>query len=293
VTVVVGYLAGKGGRSALHLAVEAATTLKTSLTVTTVVPRPWMTPSIARIDAEYAQYAEQLAADSAKEAQQSIGALSDGLKVSYHKVAHRSVSGGLLEAVKELAAEVLVLGSAADGKFGQVVIGSTADRLLHSSPVPMAISPRGYRGSKTGGLSRITCAYPGTPESLHVVERVAALAERLDVPMRVVTFAVRGRTMYPPEVGLRAEDSILEAWASHARELLAQLKSDGIVGEDVVLQVVTGNGWDQALDAAEWQDGELLAIGTSPSGGIARVFLGSRGTKILRHSPVPVLVLPG
>jgi nucleotide-binding universal stress UspA family protein len=293
VTVAVGYLAGKGGRSALHLAVEAATTLKTSLTVTTVVPRPWMTPSPARIDAEYAQYAEQLAADSAKEAQQLIGSLSDGLKVNYHKVAHRSVSGGLLEAVNELAADVLVLGSAADGKLGQVVVGSTADRLLHSSPVPLAISPRGYRGSKAGGLSRITCAYPGTPESLHVVERVAALAERLSVPMRVVTFAVRGRTMYPPEVGLRAEDSILQAWASHARELLAQLKSDGIVGDDVVLQVVTGNGWDQALDAADWQEGELLALGTSPATGIARVFLGSRGSKILRHSPVPVLVLPG
>jgi nucleotide-binding universal stress UspA family protein len=293
VTVAVGYLAGKGGRSALHLAVEAATTLKTSLTVATVVPRPWMTPSPARIDAEYAQYAEQLAADSAKEAQQCIGALADGLKVSYHKVAHRSVSGGLLEAVEELAAEVLVLGSAADGKLGQVVVGSTADRLLHSSPIPLAISPRGYRGSKAGGLSRITCAYPGTPESLHVVERVAALAERLSVPMRIVTFAVRGRTMYPPEVGLRAEDSILEAWASHARELLAQLKSDGIVGDDVVLQVVTGNGWDQALDAADWQEGELLALGTSPASGIARVFLGSRGSKILRHSPVPVLVLPG
>ena len=53
-TVAVGYLAGKGGRSPLHLAVEAAKTLKTSLTVVTVVPRPWMTPSPARIDAEYA-----------------------------------------------------------------------------------------------------------------------------------------------------------------------------------------------------------------------------------------------
>jgi amino acid transporter len=48
-----------------------------------------------------------------------------------------------------------------------------------------------------------------------------------------------------------------------------------------------------ALDDADWQDGDLLAIGTSPVGGIARVFLGSRGSKILRHSPVPVLVLPG
>ena len=59
------------------------------------------------------------------------------------------------------------------------------------------------------------------------------------------------------------------------------------------LAVVSGNGWDQALDDADWIDGEILALGTSPRGDIARVFLGSRGAKIMRHSPVPVLVLPG
>jgi nucleotide-binding universal stress UspA family protein len=37
---------------------------------------------------------------------------------------------------------------------------------------------------------------------------------------------------------------------------------------------------------------QLLARGTSPQGAIARVFLGSKDTKIIRHSPVPVLVLP-
>jgi nucleotide-binding universal stress UspA family protein len=291
-TVVVGYLAGKGGLAALHLGVEAARTLRTSLAVVTVVPKPWTTPSPARIDAEYAQYADRLAADSATQARQCIESLDAELEVGFHKYAHRSAPGGLLVAAEELKADVLVLGSAADGKLGQVVIGSTADRLLHSSPVPLAISPRGYRGSKTHGLTRISCAYPGTPESRHVVERVATLAARLEVPMRVITFAVRGRTMYPPEVGLHAEDSILESWAANAREALAALKTDGLVGDDVQLQVVTGNGWDQALDAAEWLDGELLAIGTSPQGAIARVFLGSKGAKIVRHSPVPVLALP-
>ena len=94
--------------------------------------------------------------------------------------------------------------------------------------------------------------------------------------------------MYPPEVGLRAEDSILEQLASQARETLAQLKTGGVVGDDVVLQTATGNGWDEVLDAADWKDGDLLAIGRhSPVGGIARVFLGSRGSKILRHSPSP------
>ncbi|AEV71354.1 universal stress protein UspA-like protein [Mycolicibacterium rhodesiae NBB3] len=291
-TVIVGFLAGKAGISALHLGVEAARTLKTSLSVVTVVPKPWTTVSLARIDAEYAQYADRLAADSATQASQCVAKLDPDLEVSFHKYAHRSAAGGLLAAVEELKAEALVLGSASDGSLGQVVVGSTSDRLLHSSPVPLAICPRGYRGSKSHGLTRLTAAYPGTEESRHVVERVAALAAQLEVPLRVITFAVRGRTMYPPEVGLHAEDSLLAAWASQAREALAKLKSDGVVGEDTELQVVTGNGWDQALDAAEWEDGELLAIGTSPQGAIARVFLGSKGTKIVRHSPVPILVLP-
>jgi nucleotide-binding universal stress UspA family protein len=157
----------------------------------------------------------------------------------------------------------------------------------------MAIAPRGYRGPRGGLLTRITCGYPGTPESLEVVRRVAELAKRIDVPLRVITFAVRGRTMYPPEVSLHAEDSILAVWETQAAEMLAKLRTDGVVGEDVVLQVVSGNGWDQAIDDAEWRDGEILALGTSPRGEIARVFLGSRGSKILRVSPVPVLVLPG
>ena len=291
-TVVVGYLAGKAGTSALNLGVEAARTLKTSLSVVTVVPKPWTTPSPARIDAEYAQYADKLAADSATQARQCVAALDDTLEVSFHKYAHRSAPGGLLQAVAELKAEALVLGSASEGSLGQVVVGSTADRLLHSSPVPLAICPRGYRGSKSHRLTRITAAYPGTADSLHVVERCAALAKQLQIPLRVITFAVRGRTMYPPEVGLDAETSILQSWALASREALAALKTNGIVGDDVQLQVATGNGWDQALDAPDWDDGDLLAIGTSPQGPIARVFLGSKGTKIVRHSPVPVLVLP-
>ena len=292
-TVVVGYLAGKSGTAPLHLAVGAARTLHTSLTVATVVPRPWTTPSPARVDAEYAAWADQLAADSAREAQRYLSTLPDDLQVSYHSHAHRSVSGGLVEVVDEMRAELLVLGSSASGGLGQVVLGSTADRLLHSSPVPVAIAPRGYREPRGGTLTRITCGYPGTADGVEVVRRVAGLADRLGVRLRVITFAVRGRTMYPPEVGLHAEDSILAAWEEQARGMLAQLRTDGVVAADAELQVVSGNDWGEALDDAEWEDGEILALGTSPRGDIARVFLGSRGTKILRVSPVPVLVLPG
>ena len=126
-----------------------------------------------------------------------------------------------------------------------------------------------------------------------MVRRCIEYAERFGLPVRVLTFAVRGKTMYPPEVGLDVEDSILDAWASQAREILENLKTEGVVSEDVVLQVVTGHSWKEALDKADWQDGEILALGTSPRGDIRRVFLGSRSAKIIRESSVPVLVMPG
>ena len=291
-TVVVGYRAGEVGLSGLHLAVRAARTLSTSLTVATIVPKPWLTPSLAHVDAEYEQWADNLAADSAKEAARFLHDLIDGIEVNYVHRAHRSVSGGLLEVIEEVDAEILVLGSLPSGERGQVVIGSTADWLLHASPVPLAISPRGYR-SHTGKLTRLTCAYSATPDTIEVVRRCFEFSERWGVPVRVITFAVRGKTMYPPEVGLDVEDSILQAWASQAREILEDLKTEGIVSADVELQVVTGRTWEDALDKADWQEGEILALGTSPRGDIRRVFLGSRGAKIIRESPVPVLVLPG
>ncbi len=291
-TVVAGYLAGKVGLSGLYLAVRAARTLGTSLTVTTIVPKPWLTPSLARVDAEYEHWADQLAADSAREAQRCLRKLADGIEVTYVHRAHRSVSGGLIEVVAEVDAEVLVLGSLPSARRGQVVIGSTADWLLHSSSVPVAISPRGYR-AHTGRLTRLTCAYSATPESVDVVRRCIETAERFGVPVRVLTFAVRGKTMYPPDVGLHAEDSILDAWTAQARDILENLRTDGIVGKDVVLQVVAGRTWAHALAAVDWEDGEILALGTRPRGDMARVFLGSRSAKIIRHSPVPVLMLPG
>lgn len=291
-TVVVGYRAGKVGLSGLYLAIVVARTLQTSLTVATVVPRPWLTPSLARVDAEYEDWAANLAENSAKEAQRYLFPLAEGLEINFAQRPHRSVSGGLIEVVEEVQGEILVLGSLPSGGRTQVVVGTTADWLLHSSPVPVAISAPGYQ-SQTGGLTRLSCAYSAAPQSLEVVRRCVEYADRLKVPLRIVTFAVRGRTMYPPEVGLDAEDTILDAWSVQARDILEALKSDGVVGDDVALQVVTGHSWVEVLGKTEWINGEVLALGTTPRGDFQRVFLGARSGKIIRHSPVPVLVLPG
>ena len=46
------------------------------------------------------------------------------------------------------------------------------------------------------------------------------------------------------------------------------------------------------MEDVDWADGDVLVVGSSSLGPIARVFLGSRAAKIVRHSPVPVVIVP-
>ena len=58
--------------------------------------------------------------------------------------------------------------------------------------------------------------------------------------------------------------------------------------------MVVGRGetWEEATEDVEWEDGDVLVVGSSSIGPIKRVFLGSRSSRIVRHSPVPVVVVP-
>ena len=193
-----------------------------------------------------------------------------------------------------MSADVLVLGSARAATQGSWLIGSVAARLLHSSPVPLLLAPQGYPGGPDARFTRLTCAFAGTDNSIEALQASCALAERFGLGVRVATFVPRADTMYPPEVGFDAEDMV----AAQAAEQAAGLhdKAEAIATEAGVGEVETvvarGRGWDGALHGLDWAPGDVLVFGSSRLGQLARVFLGSTASKILRHTPVPALVIP-
>lgn len=291
-TVVVGYTPSKGGRGSLDLALQLAHALDEDLLVVTVVPRQWATPSMARVDAEYGEYARQVGEESERQAREYLSETTVTVETAYRVVAGRSIANALIGAVEEVGASVLVLGSSADGQVGRVVVGSTADKLLHASPVPLAISPREFRSTAADGVTKVTAAFSDSESSARVVGRVWSLAERFGVPLRVASFGVRGATMYPPVSGITAEDSVLASWSEQARSAQQRLVSTGVVPESAERVIATGPTWGDTMASIPWEPGEVLALGSSSMGPVARVFLGSRATKLIRHAPVPVIVLP-
>ena len=141
-TVLVGYSPEARGRGGLELAAMLARSSGDQLVVCCVVPDRWETPSMARVDKEYADHLKGLAGAALADAQEILG---DDAGAEYVVRTGRSVPSALMSEAETRGARVLVLGSSSHGSWGHIALGSVTDRLLHSARVPIAMAPRGFR----------------------------------------------------------------------------------------------------------------------------------------------------
>lgn len=287
---VVGYAPDSGGRAALCLARLFATSDAIQFTVCMVTPSTWGYPSPARVDAEYAGFLKEIATKELEAAKQLLG---EDANADYVVRPARSSAEGLLELIADLDAKLAILGSGRSGPLGRLALGSVTDALLHSSPVPVGLAPRGYRPPLQTRLSRVTCGYLDRELSGPVLAAAAELALRHGVPLRLLTAVIRDRQMYPSGVGYRSEAMVAQQWRTDAEKAQQQAIADLPSGLSATGELAEGDNWEDALDAAPWQDGEVLVIGSSRRGRGSQIFIGVNASKILRNSPVPVVVVSG
>jgi nucleotide-binding universal stress UspA family protein len=206
----------------------------------------------------------------------------------------RSTPAGLIELAEQHDASVIVAGSSTSGGDGSVALGSTTSRLLHSSPIPVALAPRGFRVGPAARVTRVTAAFGSSGDDL--VVGAAGVAASVGATLRLASFAVRPRAPYTVAVGREADDAAVREWVSEIetaqQEVLERVRELPVVPEECDAVVGRGESWVDALDDVEWEDGDVLVVGSSSIGPVARVFLGSRSAKIVQHAPVPVVVVP-
>jgi nucleotide-binding universal stress UspA family protein len=295
-TLLVGYPAGHEVRSGLELAATMARSSGQDLAIVTVVPTIWPTPVAGGTDREFAAWSQSSGRDAVRSVETFLAEHCPDLKAEAAWVEGRSAASTLVAEAERIGARMIVVGAGHDGGYGRVVLGATAQRLLHSSPVPVAVSTRGFRASDRGRLARVTCAFRGDAGSRGTLERAVAIAREVGSGLRVATFAVRGRTMFPPEVATSAEDDVQDAWKEQAASIqsaaLADLAAQGPLPEPTEHVIASGRSWADAVDDLHWERDEVLVVGSSSSSVLSRLFIGSNGAKILRHSPVPVIVVP-
>lgn len=288
---LVGYSPDDRGEDALALAALVAAGTGGPVTAAHVYPPPWPAHGPGRVDAEWVAYLRNQADEALARAAERLGELSvPRSRRAVRAHAHRGSGRGLAEVARDDGAGLIVIGSAPRGRRGRIAIGSTADQLLHGSPVPVMLAPRGYAGAAPRRLERMTIAYwrrrRGTEGPLRAAAEFAAA---LDLPMRLVTLVLRPPGLAPR---FRTVGGVLERQVAQADEDLREAAA--LLGDGTPVERLTsvGTGIDKALGAVDMLPGEVLACQSSHDAPLRKVFLGESSGKIVRAAPCPVLVLP-
>lgn len=283
--LAVGYLATPGGADAVALGVRLARSLGAELDVCMVLPPDRGVPAMVPTGG----YDELLAEQAGEWLNQALAGVPDDLVAHSHVSVSDSTADGLINEVKRLGAQAVVVGGSGGGLAGSYSLGSVVNELLHSAHVPVAVAPKGTRLSAVERVREVTCAIgerAGAGTLLNVAVRACKAA---DVPLRLVSLVA----LDPMFGSLRGDaDALRERAMDHARRALEEAKESLPEGFSVTATVAEGASVEDAVSRLPWHDGDVIMVGSSRLAAPRRLFLGSTAAKMLRALDVPMIVVP-
>jgi nucleotide-binding universal stress UspA family protein len=212
-----------------------------------------------------------------------------GEQVRTQAVADVSPARALHGLAEDIHAALVVVGSTHRGRVGRVMPGSTAERLLHGSPCPVAIVPRGY-ASHDREIRTIGVGYDGFEESEAALASACELARGLRARVRVITVFDATPDATPglvPGVEPAAVQAGVEAIE---REQLTRRVNELAVEAEAEAVFVAGTPGPTL--AAEAGAVDVLVMGSRGYGPPRAVLLGGVSHALVREASRPVVVLP-
>jgi nucleotide-binding universal stress UspA family protein len=289
-TIIAGFSSSRQGSAPLNLAAQLARTTGEKIIAAVVVERA-LPAGVDPIEDEYRGF---LASRAGASLERVVDQVRGDLDISTTVHHSSSISQGLMELVDQHGADVVVVGSSSSGLLGRIALGSVTARLVHTSKVPVALAPRGYPPSPVP-LQRLTVAYGGAADAVGLIATSAELAKQWKVQLRIASFTVPPLTMFGGSIQRSAEELVVQQWTSRtveaAAKQLGEARAEASIS-DVDVVIGTGADWRAAVDDIAWETGDVLLLGSGAAGPMAQVFLGTAASKILRHAPVPVMIVP-
>lgn len=281
--LVVGYLATPGGADAVALGARLARTLGAELELCIVLPPDRAAPARLSIG-DYDELLQEQAEKWLSEA-----AVPHDVVARSHVSFADSFADGLIKEIARLEADAIVAGGSGGGLAGAYSLGSVVNELLHSSPVPVAVAPRGTRNSGVDRVREVTCAI-GEREGADLLLRTAVrFSKAAGTSLRLASLVA----LDPTFGSLRADqDAVRERALAHAHHTVEAAKEALPEDIPVTSTIVDGSSVEDAVAKLEWHDGDMIMVGSSRLSAPKRLFLGSTAAKMLRVLDVPMMVVP-
>lgn len=203
------------------------------------------------------------------------------------------VATGIADIARSFDATLLVVGAHGDRPGLSGELGSSAERLVRTSDVPVLLVAR--PGAKPP--AQILAPVDDAPAALEALRWAARLSEQLDARVIVLHVVAAGlMTHVLAAAAVVSGSPPVEPGGTHAAAAASDRWLDialraGVRADRVTSEVAFGEAALEIIAAAKRLDAGLIVMGRRGAGGVRRAVLGSVVDKVLRHAPCPVLVV--
>jgi len=217
-----------------------------------------------------------------------------GTRIIWPEIRVGSAAEQIAEACDEYDADLVVVGAhgVQPGRWGR--LGSTAEQLVSTAPVPV-LHAAALRNSPP---RQILVPVNDSNVGPWVVRWARFLAERFDAhatAVYVVGPAVFSTVLATTTVGTGSTEAGQETLRTELSEetdqWLARLVGSDGDREAISTTVVFGEPGEEIVAAARRLNADLIVMGSRGLKGISRMVLGSVASHVLHHAPCPTLVV--
>lgn len=281
--LTVGYLATPTGDDGVALASALAKTFDARVDVVLVVREELPDGHPGR--AEYQRYLIERGEEWISKAIDALAA--KGVSATSTVLVGESYAESLIDFAQQKDSDLIVIGGARDGMFGGHIIGSVAGALLHRSPIPVGLAPRGYAEDPPETVNAVTAAVPTRQGPDNPLPFAITLASAATLPIRTVSLVSAENLAEAENI-----EELRQMQVAAAEENCAVAARALPDAPEIECLVADGMTLESALKKLRWEQSDLLVVGSSRFAPPQRVFLGSTAARILAGTDAPVIVVP-
>lgn len=193
----------------------------------------------------------------------------------------------IVRVASDKAAGLISMSSHGRSGLARWALGSVTERVLRTAEVPVLVV-RSFGGQEAPSYRRLLLATDGSRESTSIVPSAVEFARLFGADVLALHVRERPAFLWAAPGSVAALLPPSEAGPNVAEELADALKSQGVAASGLTVE---GDPASEILDRASALSADAILLGTRGRSGLSRWFLGSVAEKVVRASPVPVLVL--
>jgi nucleotide-binding universal stress UspA family protein len=225
-------------------------------------------------------------------------ALEHGIEtpIDYHVVEGASPHKEIAAQASRLAADLVVIGTHGRSGIDRMLLGSVAEKVLRTSPVPVLTVPPHVPDVVPLGrdpFKRILYATDFSPGSRDAMRYAASLAEHAAAELTIIHVVEPLLVGHDPIVG-----STFDVAAYHAAlerdaitKLRALVRENARLGSDTHDLVTKGKPYVEILRTAAERQIDLIVLGVHGRNALDRLVFGSTAEHIVRRASCPVLTV--